>query len=110
MEEQLNSENLYVGLTRPAMRFGVHVYGLYLEAIVGSTAAIWAGNPLWTVLIVIIVHLIQVVVCWRDPGLYHDGYLWLITKGTSLNNAYWGCVSFSPSSNVGNKKCKKIKL
>lgn len=86
------------------------MYGLYIECVLGSFASIWAGNPFWTLLIVFVVHAIQAVICWRDPGLYHDCYLWLITKGISLNNGHWGCVSFSPSSNVGNKKCKKIKL
>jgi type IV secretion system protein VirB3 len=108
--DSLNTEPLYVALTRPAMKFGVHLYGVFLEVMAFGVSSIWVGNPFNTLAIIAVMHLVQFVICWRNPGLYHNAYLWINTKGLTTNDSYWGCVSFSPSSNVGNKKCKKVKL
>lgn len=99
---ELNSEPVYLALTRDSVKWGVHYFGWLFNFVVSGELIIGTGQLIIPLSVFAVLHLIQLVICWRDPGLYHDLLLWGRTYAKGFQNGgYWGAVSFSPSSNVG---------
>ena len=96
-DDGIKVDPLAVGLTRPAMRWGVPYPALMLNLIASVEALVWTKNLLW-VLICIPIHGICYLVCLKDPRSFELLVLWLRTKANSLVAArgYWRASSYSP--------------
>ena len=93
----LTQDVLFVGMTRPAMRFGVTFSALLLNAVVTLQVFLFSGNLL-LLLLFVPVHGICSLLCARDARIFDLLYLWVRTGmgGLAHNRAVWGCASYSP--------------
>jgi type IV secretion system protein VirB3 len=96
-DDGIKVDPLAVGLTRPAMRWGVPYPALMLNLIASVEALVWTKNLLW-VLICIPIHGICYLVCLKDPRSFELLVLWLRTKANALvaTRTYWSASSYSP--------------
>lgn len=95
--EELVTTPVFVGLTRPAMAFGIPMGMLIVEGVFGVSLFSLTGNPL-LLLFVVPVHLILMWITSKDLDLFSDFILWSETKSsTPWGNKFWGCVSLAPA-------------
>jgi type IV secretion system protein VirB3 len=96
-DDGIKVDPLAVGLTRPAMRWGVPYPALMLNLIASVEALVWTKNLLW-VLICVPIHGICYLVCLKDPRSFELLVLWLRTKANGLlaTRGYWSASSYSP--------------
>lgn len=91
---QLRVSPLFVGLTRPAMKFGVTFDFLSITALFTLSVVILANNPLW-LLVYIPMHVFGAIVCWFDPFAFN-----VLLKRAEFsympNKKIWGCFSYAP--------------
>jgi type IV secretion system protein VirB3 len=87
---------LFVGLTRPPMRFGVTLNalvfngGLSLLLFVLSSSFVAAG------FLAALLHAIGYVACRYEPRLFELLLGKFHTRCLQRNQRYWGCVSYDP--------------
>jgi type IV secretion system protein VirB3 len=91
----VQTDVLFVGMTRPATKWGVPYTALVLEFMGVNIAFLAVGNPLY-LLLALPVHGVMYLICAEDPGAFESVFLWLKTVGRSLNNRFWGSATFSP--------------
>ncbi len=93
----LRQDVLFVGMTRPATRFGVTFSALLLNAVVTLQVFLFSGNLL-LLLLFVPVHGICSLLCARDARIFDLLYLWVRTGmgGLAHNRLVWGCASYSP--------------
>lgn len=93
-DENLLASPLFVGLTRPAMKFGVTFDYLGISSLVTFCLVIVFNNPLYGILFLPL-HGFGVVVCWYDPFA-----LSILKKRIAFNympnKKEWGCFSYAP--------------
>ncbi|HEY7889887.1 MAG TPA: VirB3 family type IV secretion system protein [Steroidobacteraceae bacterium] len=93
----LARDPLFVGATRPPMRWGV-TYSALLFNLVFTLEAFLVTRNLLTLLLALPIHGVSVLLCGRDPR-YFD--LLLLCGRTRLpallaNGHWWGASSYSP--------------
>ncbi len=93
----LTQDLLFVGITRPAMRFGVTFSALLLNGVVTLNVFLFSGNLLVLVLFVP-VHGICALLCARDARIFDLLWVWARTGfgGRGRNRGRWSCASYSP--------------
>lgn len=93
-DETLHLSPLFVGLTRPAMKFGVTFDYLGVSSLVTLCVVILLNNPLLGI-VYIPLHVFGALVCWFDPFAFT-----ILMKraqfNTMPNKKYWGCFSYAP--------------
>ncbi|WP_107329168.1 type IV secretion system protein VirB3 [Metapseudomonas otitidis] len=89
------TDELFVGLTRPATLLGVPYKGVIIELMVASFAFLAAGNPLY-MLTVIPIHSALFILSKDDPGIFDTIFIWASTAGRCVTRNFWGATSFSP--------------
>lgn len=96
-DDGIKIDPLAVGLTRPAMKWGVPYPALMLNLIVSVEALVWTKSLLW-MLVCIPIHGICYLVCLKDPRSFELLLLWLRTKANCLvaTRGYWSASSYSP--------------
>ena len=94
---QLAQDVLFVGMTRPATKFGVTFSALLVNGVVTLQVFLFSGNLL-LLLLFLPVHGICSLLCARDARIFDLLYLWARTGmgGLAHNRAVWGCASYSP--------------
>jgi type IV secretion system protein VirB3 len=97
--EGLLADPLFVGATRPSMKWGVTYMALLAEMIVTMEIFILSKNLL-TLLIGLPLHGICMLLCARDARFFDLAALWVRTRVPALlgNLRYWRGSSFSPLS------------
>lgn len=95
--EGLTADPLFVGITRPPMRWGVAYEALLLNLIVTMEVFVLTKNLL-TLLMAIPIHGVCALLCVRDARFFHLMLLWLRTRAPAyLTTArFWRAVSYSP--------------
>ena len=93
----LRADPLFVGATRPPMRWGV-TYSALLFNLVFSLEAFLVTRNLLTLLVALPIHSLSALLCARDAR-YFD--LLLLAARTRIPAAFanrfvWGAVSYSP--------------
>jgi len=90
-------EPLYVGATRPAMRWGV-TYSALLFNLVFTLEAFLLTRNLVTLMLCLPIHAVSVLLCARDARFFDLVMLWGRTRVPALlaTLSYWGASSFSP--------------
>ncbi|MBS1943319.1 MAG: VirB3 family type IV secretion system protein [Bacteroidetes bacterium] len=102
----LEVDELFVGLTRPATMLGVHFTAFILELMVVNIIFLAIGNPLWFALFPPI-HFILYLISSHDPGRFDSLAKYAITNGRCLNRFFWKSTSFSPNSHLALPRQKK---
>jgi type IV secretion system protein VirB3 len=95
--EGLTADPLFVGITRPPMRWGVSYESLLLNLVVTMEVFVLTRNLL-TLLVAIPLHGVCALLCAREPRFFHLILLWLRTRlpaylGTAR---LWRAGSYSP--------------
>ncbi|WP_296948418.1 type IV secretion system protein VirB3 [uncultured Massilia sp.] len=96
-DDGIKIDPLAVGLTRPAMKWGVPYPALMLNLIASVEALVWTRSLLW-MLICVPLHGICYLVCLKDPRAFELLLLWLRTKANCMvaTLGYWAASSYSP--------------
>ena len=87
-EAELTVDPLFVGATRPAMKWGV------------TYTAILANVVLTMEVFLVTKNLLSLLLCARDARFFELLMLWMRTKGLALagNGRFWRASSYSPLS------------
>ena len=94
---ELETDELYVALTRPATVAGVPSGAFIFEIIVVAMVFLGLGNILWLVIIAPI-HVFLYWVSAVDPGRFSSWAMFGKTFGRCVNGGFWKAASFSPLS------------
>ena len=93
----LTAEVLFVGATRPAMRWGV-TYSALLVNLVVTLEAFLVTKNLLTLLLALPIHGLCALLCARDARFFDLVLLWGRTRIPALlgNARLWGASGYSP--------------
>jgi type IV secretion system protein VirB3 len=94
----LTADMLFVGMTRPAMLFGVTYTGLIVNVVLTMEVFIVTKNLLW-LLTFFPIHGLLYLVCLYEPRFFDLLQLWGRTRGAALvagNLVFWRASSHSP--------------
>ena len=88
---------LFVGATRPSMKWGVTYSALLLNMVFTMEVFILTKNLL-TLLLALPIHALCALLCARDPRFFDLALLWLRTRVPALlgNYRFWRAGSYSP--------------
>lgn len=96
-EVPLDAEPLFVGITRPAMKWGVTYVALLAEMVVTMEVFILSAHPL-TLLLALPLHGLCALLCAREARFFELALLSARLRVPALVQS-WGCwrgVSYSP--------------
>lgn len=110
----LTADPLFVGATRPPMRWGV-TYTAMLFNLVFTLEAFLLTRDLLTLLLAVPIHGLSALLCARDPRYFDLLVLAARTRIPALlgNRGLWGAVSYSaltldiPDSS-GRRPCREV--
>ena len=93
----LTADPLFVGATRPPMRWGVTYTALLANLVVTMEVFLLTRNLL-TLGIALPIHAVSAALCLRDARIFDLLFLWLRTHAPTLmaNGRAWGAASYSP--------------
>lgn len=103
---QLEMDELFVGLTRPATVAGVHFNAFVGEMLVVGIVFLAIGNPLW-LLLFIPLHSLLYLLSANDPGRFDSISKYVLVNGRCLNRLFWKSTSFSPLKHTALPRSKK---
>jgi len=89
------TDPLFVGLTRPATLWGIPYMAFVIEIMATTLIFLAVGNPLYLALAVPI-HVVLYLISSNDPGVFNSIFIWMKTIGRCRNTLFWGAASFSP--------------
>ena len=91
------SDPLFVGATRPPMRWGV-TYAALIFNLVFTLELFLATRNLLALLLALPIHGVCVLLCAHDPRFFELLLLWARTRLPTLlgNGLYWKASSYSP--------------
>ncbi len=91
---KLETDPLFVGLTRPTMIFGVSMQYALLNMMVSVTYLIQASN-FYVVPISFIVHMVGYLLCFKEPRFMEIYLMKLQNFNKCPNKLYYGANSYS---------------
>jgi type IV secretion system protein VirB3 len=96
---------LFVGATRPTMKWGVTYEAMIVCLITVGILFIGINNAL-LILLYIPLHGTCYVVCLKEPRFFRIIFLWVNTKCKSVSWRVWGAATASPliSTRKNNKR------
>ncbi|MGA7537853.1 MAG: VirB3 family type IV secretion system protein [Steroidobacteraceae bacterium] len=97
ISEALAADPLFVGATRPPMRWGV-TYSALLFNLIFTLEAFLVTRNLLTLLVALPIHGASVLLCGRDARYFDLLLLWGRTRLPALlaNGRWWRASSYSP--------------
>lgn len=93
--QDVYTDPLFVGLTRPATMVGIPYTAFVIEVMATTLIFLAVGNPLYLALAVPI-HGALYLISANDPGIFNSIFVWMKTIGRCRNSRFWGAASFSP--------------
>ena len=92
----VTADALFVGITRPAMAFGVTYSAMLANAVVTVELFLLTRNLLW-LLVCVPVHGMFWLLCLSEPRFFDLAMLWGRTKGPGMfgNGRYWRANGYS---------------
>jgi len=95
--KSLTADTLFVGVTRPPMRWGV-TYSALLFNLVFTMEVFLCSRNLLALLLAAPVHGVAALLCARDARCFDLVLLWCRTRLPALfgNLGYWRAASYSP--------------
>jgi type IV secretion system protein VirB3 len=93
----LTSDTLFVGATRPPMRWGV-TYAALIFNLVFTLELFLATRNLLALVLAVPIHGISALLCAHDARFFDLLLLWIRTRFLTLlgNGLYWKASSYSP--------------
>ncbi|HEY6454823.1 MAG TPA: type IV secretion system protein VirB3 [Steroidobacteraceae bacterium] len=93
----LTSDTLFVGATRPPMRWGV-TYAALIFNLVFTLELFLATRNLLALVLALPIHGISALLCAHDARFFDLLFLWVRTRFLTLlgNGRYWKASSYSP--------------
>jgi type IV secretion system protein VirB3 len=93
----LTVDVLFVGATRPSMRWGVTYSALLVNGVLTMEVFLLTKNLL-TLLLAVPIHGVCALMCARDPRFFDLALLWGRTRVPALlaNARFWKSSSYSP--------------
>lgn len=98
LPQGLSADPLFVGLTRPAMKWGVTYSALVINIVLTTEAFIVTRNLLW-LLVMVPIHGLLALVCQYEPRFFDLLLLWVRTRGMArllANARFWHASSYTP--------------
>jgi type IV secretion system protein VirB3 len=112
----LRAEPLFVGATRPPMRWGVTYAALLLNLVFTMETFLLTRNLL-TLLLSVPIHGVCALLCARDPRFFDLVLLWGRTRLPALlgNLRVWKASTYSPleldlPNKRGRRACKRLQV
>lgn len=102
-EQDVYTDVLFVGLTRPATMLGIPLSAFVIEFMATGIIFLAVGNPLY-LLLALPIHGVLYLISSNDPGVFSSIMIWMKTLGKCRNTRFWEAASFSP---LTTKKWKK---
>jgi len=96
-------DKLFVGITRPAMKWGVPMDAIIVGGVIASIALIATNNPLY-LLIYIPIHSLMFILCLKEPNIVRLCLLWGVTKLRSNLRHGIGAATAAPAINTQGKR------
>jgi type IV secretion system protein VirB3 len=93
--ESLDRDRLFVALTRPQMFAGV-TYSLFVINFVVAAEFFLLFRSLSALVPALLLHLLGVLLCLRDPRAIDLWLIWARTCGRTRNHGLWRCNSYRP--------------
>jgi type IV secretion system protein VirB3 len=92
----VTADPLFVGVTRPAMAFGVTYSALLVNSVVTVELFLLTRNLLW-LLVCVPVHGVFWLLCLSEPRFFDLALLWGRTRGPHLlgNRRRWRAQAYS---------------
>jgi type IV secretion system protein VirB3 len=88
-------DTVFVALTRPQMLAGV-TYNFFILNGILATELFLIFKSLWAIAIALVVHLVGVLLCLREPRFF-DLWITRVSKCPRVRNySVWGCNSYRP--------------
>ncbi|WUR13799.1 type IV secretion system protein VirB3 [[Empedobacter] haloabium] len=94
-QEDVYTDELFVGLTRPTTMWGIPYTAFVIEFMVTTLVFLAVGNPLY-LLLAAPIHAVLYAITASNPKAFDGMMMWLKTVGRCRNNRFWGAASFSP--------------
>lgn len=95
MADGLTRDTVFVALTRPQMLAGVTYNFFILNGILATELFLIFKSP-WTIAVALIVHLVGVLLCLREPRFF-DLWITRVSRCPRVrNHALWKCNSYRP--------------
>ena len=93
----LTIDPLFVGATRPPMRWGVTYTALLINLVVTMETFLLTRNLL-TLGIALPIHAVSAALCLRDARIFDLLFLWIRTHAPTLlaNGRTWKAAGYSP--------------
>jgi type IV secretion system protein VirB3 len=93
----LSVDPLFVGATRPPMRWGVTYTALLVNLVVTMEVFLMTRNLL-TLAIALPIHAVSAALCLRDPRIFDLLFLWVRAHAPTLlaNGRTWKAAGYSP--------------
>lgn len=97
MNQGLTADPLFVGATRPPMRWGVTYSALLVNGVLTMEIFLLTKNLL-TLLLAAPIHGVCALLCARDARFFDLAFLWGRTRIPALlaNARFWKSSSYSP--------------
>ncbi len=105
----LTSDTLFVGATRPPMRWGV-TYAALIFNLVFTLDVFLATRNLLALVLALPIHGISALLCAHDARFFDLLLLWVRTRFVTLlgNGLYWKASSYSPLAfSVGQRSLQR---
>jgi type IV secretion system protein VirB3 len=97
------ADRLFIGPTRPAMKWGVTIDGIIVGFALAAIVMIGTGNP-FSLLLYLPIHGTLYLLCLRDPRIVRLLVLWVQTKLKSLGWRHWQAATACPLVNTRTRK------
>lgn len=94
-DDPLNTDRLYLALTRPAMVFGVPLEAAFVSVMIGGLAMI-LGDSLFYLILAVPLLVISYFIVKRDQNAFRILFRFFDTGAKCRNRGYWGGSSPSP--------------
>jgi type IV secretion system protein VirB3 len=94
---RFTSDTLFVGATRPPMRWGV-TYAALIFNLVFTLELFLASRNLLALVLAVPIHGVSALLCAHDARFFDLLLLWVRTRFVTLlgNGLYWKASSYSP--------------
>ena len=101
------ADTLFVGATRPPMRWGV-TYAALIFNMVFTLELFLASRNLLALLLALPIHGISALLCMHDARFFDLLLLWARTRLPTLlgNGGYWKASSYSPLNVSVGRRCR----
>ena len=94
-EEDVTTDDLFVGLTRPATMWGIPYIAFVIEFMATTLVFLAIGNPLY-LLLAAPIHALLYLISASNPRVFNEMAIWMTVNSRCVNARFWGATSFSP--------------